>query len=221
MKPKLLPLPVILLLLLASCNSAKDKEATIPAADDKIAIIQHPVADYDRWRPIFDADDAARVSYGITTRGVGRGIDNSNDVLMFFKVEDTAKANACMNRPEMKPLMDSAGVIGQPSLVYVNTVRNDTSTTDIKDRLLISHKVKDFDAWLKVYDREGMEKRKSFGIVDRALARGMDDPNMVYILFAISDWEKAKARMGSEELKKILEDAGVEGAPSSIAYKLQ
>lgn len=221
MKRKSLLLPAIGLLFVVSCNSEKETAATIPASDDKVAIIQHPVSDYDKWRPVFDADAAARQSYGISTLGVGRGIDNTNDIIMYFKLDDTAKANACMNRPELKPLMDSAGVTAPPGIVYVNSVRNDTSVTNIKDRILLIHKVKDFAAWLKVYDEEGMDKRKSFGIADRALARGMDDPNMVYILFAISDWEKANARMASEELKKIMTDAGVEGPPVFVKYKLQ
>ncbi len=208
-------------LFVASCNSKEETKATIPAFTDKVAIIQHPIADYARWRPIFDADDSARKSYDITTIGVGRGIDNPNQIIMFFRMEDTAKANACMMRPELKVVMDSAGVTGPPNVEYVNTVRNDTTKTDIKDRILVKHKVKDFDAWLKVFDDEGMETRKSFGLVDRALARGMDDPNMVYIVFAVSDWDKANARMNSEELKKLMTDAGVEGPPTFVKYKLQ
>ena len=126
-----------------------------------------------------------------------------------------------MMRPELKTAMDSASVTGPPTVEYVNTIRNDTTKTDIKDRILVKHKVKYFDAWLKVFDDEGMETRKSHGIVDRALARGMDDPNMVYIVFAASDWDNANARMNSEELKKIMTDAGVEGPPTFIKYKLQ
>lgn len=219
MKLKLSALLAFVILLLAACTS-KEK-TTIPASTDKVAIIQHPVADYDRWRPIFDADDSARKSYGITTIGVGRTIDNPNDVIMYFRIEDTAKANACMSRPDLKPLMDSAGVTGAPTIEYVNSIRNDTSKTDITDRILVKHKVKDFDAWLKVYDDEGMDKRKTFGLVDRALARGMDDPNTVYIVFAVSDWDKANARMQSEEIKKLMTDAGVEGPPAFTKYKIK
>ena len=206
--------------LLTSCKS-KEEAKTLPPSTDKVAIIQHPVADYDRWRPVFDADDAARRSYGITTVGVGRGMDDPNNIIMFFRIEDTVKANACMQRPELKPLMDSAGVTGEPSMDYVNVLRNDTAKTEIKDRVLVKHKVKDFDAWLKVYDKEGMDTRASYGIVDRAIARGMNDPNMVYIVFAISDWDKANARLGSEELKKVMTDAGVEGPPEVVKYKIE
>ncbi len=221
MKSKLIPFAGLAFLFLASCNSKEEPKATIPASTDKVAIVQHPIADYGKWRPIFDADDSARRAYGITTLGVGWGIDDPNQIIIYFKMDDTAKANAFMNRPELKTAMETAGVTGPPTFDYINSVRNDTSKTDIKDRVLVKHKVKDFDAWLKVYDDEGMEKRKTFGLVDRALARGMDDPNMVYILFAVSDWDKANARMNSEEMKKLMTDAGVEGAPTSVKYKLQ
>jgi hypothetical protein len=221
MKPKFIPFVAGAFLFLASCNSEEKTKTTIPAFTDKVAIVQHPIADYGQWRPVFDGDDSARRAYGITTLGVGRGIDDPNQLIIYFRMEDTAKANAFMRRPELKAAMDAGGVTGPPTFDYINTIRNDTSHTDIKDRVLVMHKVKDFDAWLKVYDDEGMEKRKTFGLVDRALARGMDDPNMVYILFAVSDWEKANARMNSEELKKLMTDAGVEGAPVSVKYKVQ
>ena len=221
MKRNLLPFAALAFLFIASCNSEEEAKPTIPASKDKVAVIQHPIADYAKWRPIFDSDDSARKSFGISTIAVGRGIDDPNNIVMYFKIEDTARANACMMRPGLQTIMDSAGVTGQPTLEYVNTVRNDTAKTDIKDRILIKHKVKDFDAWLKVFDREGMEKRSSFGLVDRAIARAMDDPNMVYIVFAVSDWDKAGARMSSEELKSILTEAGVEGPPVVFKYKLQ
>jgi len=67
---------------------------------------------------------------------------------------------------------------------------------------MVIHKLKDFNAWLKVYDREGMNNCKGNGLIDHGLARDMDDPNKVYIVFAIGDIEKAKARISSQYLKK-------------------
>lgn len=219
MKLKLTAFISMAAVFLISCGSKKT--ATIPAADEIVAIVQHPVANYDNWKPVFDRDDSARKSYGITTLGVGRGIDDPNQVIMFFRVQDTAKANEFMARPTLKDTMQAAGVTAPPTFEFVHTIRNDTSKTDIQDRLLVKHKVKDFDAWLKVFDNEGMETRKENGMIDRALARGTTDPNMVYILFAISDWTKANARFQSDDLKKIMQDAGVEGAPTVVKYKYQ
>jgi hypothetical protein len=52
------------------------------------------------------------------------------------------------------------------------------------------------------------------------IGRGIDDPNMVTLVFAISDIDKAKALIKSEEQKKVMMDAGVEGVPEMFFYKL-
>ncbi len=84
---------------------------------------------------------------------------------------------------------------------------------------MVTHKVKDFDAWLKVYDGEGKATRASQGMVDRVLARGIDDPNIVHIVFAVTDMAKAKAAISSEAKKKLMTSAGVEGPPTIEFYK--
>ncbi len=219
MKLKLTAFIAMATVLLISCSSKKT--ATIPAADEIVAIVQHPVSNYNNWKPFFDGDDSSRKAYGLTTIGIGRGIDDPNQVILYFRVTDTAKASQFMDRPELKDVMQKAGVTAPPTIDIVHSVRNDTSKTDIQDRLLVKHKVKDFDAWLKVFDNEGMETRKENGMIDRALARGTLDPNMVYILFAISDWTKANARFQSDDMKKIMQNAGVEGTPTVVKYKFQ
>ena len=116
--------------------------------------------------------------------------------------------------------MANAGVIGMPSISFMEVLRNDSSIIDQKERLIVSHKVKDFDTWLKAFENEGSATRKSFGLIDRALGRGIDDANMVYVAFAITDMEKAKARSASPELKKIMMDAGVTGPPEMFMYRI-
>jgi hypothetical protein len=74
-------------------------------------------------------------------------------------------------------------------------------------------KVKDFDAWVKMFDGEGTEKRATEGFTDAVLARGVDDPNLVHIVFDVTDMTKAKAAIASPEKKKLMMDAGVEGTP--------
>ena len=109
---------------------------------------------------------------------------------------------------------------GPPSFSYADVIRNEDSKIEIKDRVMVVHRVKDFDAWLKVFDQEGSTTRMGNGLIDRALARDADDANKIYIVFAISDMEKAKIRMNSDELKKLMTDAGVEGPPQFNFYRL-
>jgi hypothetical protein len=70
MKLKLIAFIAITTIFLISCSSKK--AATIPAADEIVAIVQHPVANYDNWKPFFDGDDSSRKAYGLTTLGIGR-----------------------------------------------------------------------------------------------------------------------------------------------------
>jgi hypothetical protein len=215
--PMLMVLPVILGYL--ACSPAeKQIEEPLPAAAFKVMVVQAPVADFDKWKTFYNADDSTRVANGLETFVIGRGIDNPNMVLVSLRMSDVAKAKAFAVSPELKTRMDSAGVNGPPMINFVNVVRFDTTKSDTRTRLIIRHRVKDYDAWLKVYDDEGRSVRASHGIVDRGLGRSIDDPNMVSIVFDITDVEKAKARAASEELKKLMEQAGVEGAPEAFWY---
>ena len=164
--------------------------------------------------------DSMRAAYGVEKYRAGRETGDTNKLVIIEKIADGAKAKEFTGMLG-KGMMAKGGVTGTPSFSYVDVVRNDDSKIDQADRVMIKHKVKDYNAWLKVFDDgEGAAKRKENGLLDRGLGRGIDDPNMVYIVFAITDMAKAKARMASPELKKLMMDAGVEGTPEVHFYKL-
>ena len=187
----------------------------------KVIVIKHKVANYDKWRKEYDAHDSVRVAHGISHFVIGRGMDDPNTIIVIDKMNDVMKAKEFSALPSLKGAMKKAGVMGVPEFAYYDVIRNDDSKINIKNRLMVTHRVKDFDAWLKVYDAEGMAKRMEEGLIDRGMARGIDDPNMVTLVFAISDMDKAKASINSEEKKKLMTEAGVEGAPQMFYYKLE
>ncbi|HYM92682.1 MAG TPA: hypothetical protein VET23_00970, partial [Chitinophagaceae bacterium] len=200
-----------------AATKAPEQPAATPLT---VVVVQHPVKNFDKWKPLFDGHDSVRKAYGLTVLGVGRGLDNPNMVYVMMKANDVQKAKDFAQSPNLKETMQKAGVTAAPTVSYLTVVRSDTTTIPIKERVMVSHHVKDFDAWLKVYDAEGKETRAANGLIDRGLARGVDDPNMVYLLFAVSDRKKAKARFGSPELKKIMTDAGVDSKPDAHFYKV-
>ena len=202
--------------------STNDTMQTAPLAFTpfKIMIVKHAVANFDKWRTVYLAHDSMRMAYGITHYRFGRGMDDSNMVVVFDKVADIQKAKDFAMLPNLKDAMQKAGVKGKPDFSNADVVWNDDSPIDQTERVLVSHTVKDFDAWKKVFDAEGKTKRLENGLIDRGLARGVEDPNMVYIVFAVSDMAKAKARINSEELRKLMTDAGVTGPPQIFFYKL-
>jgi len=186
----------------------------------KAIMILHPVADFTKWQIAYHANDSVRKVYGVSDYFIGRGLDDSSMVLVVDKVTEGQKAKDFADLPKVKEDMEKAGVTGQPVVSIVNVIREDDSTITQKDRVMVSHRVNDFATWVKVFDEEGKSTRAANGLLDRGMARGLVDSNMVYLQFAITDLEKAKARIASEDLKNLMTKAGVSGPPDVFYYKL-
>lgn len=204
-----------------STDTAKSTDTTTatkmatPAAMEApfdVLEVTHTVKNYAKWRPGFDSDSAARISSGMQLIVVGRGVDSANHIMVVLKVSDVAKAKAFAADPRLKDVMTKNGVISKPNIEFFHVIRFNPNSRE-KNWVIITHKVKDFDAWLKVYDGEGTAKRLSNGEVDVALARGIDDPNLVHVVFDITDMTKAKADIYSDAKKKLMMSAGVTGTP--------
>ncbi|MEO7047063.1 MAG: hypothetical protein ABI091_17300 [Ferruginibacter sp.] len=223
---------------ITSCNgnAAKTDETTkdtlvtntttamvTPSATPEVVVpfdvieVRHTIKDYATWKPIFEADSANRAAAGLQAIALGRIIDKPNDILIVMKTTDIQKAKDFSTNPVLKATMDKAGVISKPTTQLWHIIRFNPDSKE-KQWVEVTHKVKDFDAWLKVYDAEGKDKRMSEGMVDVALGRGIDDSNMVKIVFDITDMAKAKAAIASDEKKKLMQSAGVIGIPDIKYY---
>ena len=80
------------------------------------------VADYNKWRTGFDANESSRRSAGST--GVNqfyRDVDIPNNVTLVLEWDEADKAKAFLNDPRTKASMDEAGVTGRPMVVAVLT----------------------------------------------------------------------------------------------------
>jgi len=230
--PFFLTVIALSILSITSCKNAGDKSELAVSADTtamsadtvtsfepfKVFSVSHTVKDFDAWKKVYDEGEGMRIEAGMTKLAVCRDMDNPNKVYVFNKIADVEKAKGFAADPKLKEAMQKGGVTGTPVMLYVDVVRFEESPAENKDRLRVGHKVKDFDAWLKVYDAEGKETRAENGLVDRAISRNIDDPNIIYVTFAISDLAKAKARLADPALKKIMTEAGVIGAPETYFY---
>ena len=176
-------------------------------------VIHHTVADFGKWKAGFDANAKERDAAGLTVMSVLQDKNNPNDVTISMKAADLQKARDFTSSPALKDAMQKAGVTSAPEVNFYNVLRMNESAPAASDRLIVKHQVKDFDAWLKVFDADGTATRTTNGAVDRILARDADDPNMVLLSFAVTDMAKVQAFLGSEELKKKMESGGVEGQP--------
>jgi hypothetical protein len=234
MKKNFLAIAVLAMLAFAACNNTSDKTTSSATTDSTktatvdtpktaefkpfdVVEINHTVKDYDKWRPAFNTDSTARKASGLEFLVIGRNAGNPNNLLIVLSASDVQKAKDFAANPRLKDVMQKHGVISKPEINYFHVIRFNPDSKE-KQWVIINHKVKDFDAWVKVFDAEGTATRASFGLVDVALARGIDDPNLVHIVFDIKDMAKAKARMNDPALKKLMTDAGVIGAPKIEFY---
>ena len=179
----------------------------------QVMAISYTVKNYDTWKKVFDEHESIRATSGLTTRAIARGTDNPNKIYLFLNVADMQKAKEYATNPKLKEVRKTAGVTSEPEVFFSNVVRFEESPADMKGRVRIVIKIKDFDSWVKVFDSEGKDTRASFGLIDRAIAKGVEDSNMLYLTFAISDLEKVKTYLKSPELQKLMKEAGVISKP--------
>ena len=83
-------------------------------------IVRHEVRDYDTWKRGFDGHEAARVRAGIVGHAVNRSISNPNVVVIYLQAESLGALRAFAATPDLKTVMQAAGVIGAPDLTFVN-----------------------------------------------------------------------------------------------------
>lgn len=80
---------------------------------------------------------------------------------------------------------------------------------------LVKLKVKDFDKWKPVFHQSSSIRKKS-GSLGGQVFHESNDPNSVSVLFEWNNIDNAKSFLTSEDLRKIMEKAGVIGRPESI-----
>ena len=224
------------LIFLSSCGSDDDKktdekttetavektpETTPPPKPSNVMLMQFKVTDFAKWQSKYESKerDSIRRASGLTNYAVGRGLDDPNKVIVFLKMDDAKKAKELTASQGMKDRMKEAGVTGTPSFNYLTVVMDDNSSIEQTNRLLMLEKVKDWDAWKKVFD-ENKQARIDGGLIDRALGHDIDDNHQVAVVFAVNDRTKANAFLQSQGLKEKMEKAGVEGKPVAFYYNL-
>jgi hypothetical protein len=230
---KFLSSAAIIMVMLFSCNSGGNNSSSSTSKDSTAAttpapppppappaitlLIRQKVANFSKWFPGYESHDSARVASGLHNFVVGRGIKDSNLVLVALHVDDTTKAKAFGSSPGLMEAMKKAGVIGKPTFSYIISRFHDSTTDQSTERAIINTKVKDYDAWKKVFESDKQD-RMNAGMTDRSIGQDIDDPNRVSLVMVISDMKKATEFMNSKELKHRMDSAGVVGPPDVYFY---
>ena len=206
----------------STSTATKTPETVTTTAPSDVMLMQFKVADYAKWHAKYESKerDSIRRSYGLTNYVAGRGLDDPNKVIVILKMDDPNKAKELTATQGMKDRMKEAGVSGTPTFTYLDVVMDDNSSIPQTNRLMMTFKAKDWDAWKKEFDSH-KQARMDNGLIDRAIGHAVDDKNQGVLVFAVTDMAKAKAFLQSADLKDKMEKAGVIGKPTPFFYNIE
>jgi hypothetical protein len=191
--------------------------STIVTTPQNMLVVMQKVANYSKWKAVYDGHDTARVAAGLHNYVVERGVQDSNMVMVVLKADDTAKARAFAKDPGLKEAMKRGGIVGAPTIALVTMVYQDTSTVSTTLRASSTLTVKDFDTWEQGL-KAGEQERKDNGLMLRAYGHDASDNHKVRIVSALLDSAKAMAYYKSDAIKKRMADGGVVGKPERWFY---
>ena len=87
-------------------------------------IVQHHVADYDRWYPAFTEHEAVRRQYGATGHSIARAVADPNTIVIVNDFATLEGAQTFTQDPSLPGVMERAGVDGPPQIWIVDEVES-------------------------------------------------------------------------------------------------
>jgi hypothetical protein len=87
-------------------------------------IVNHKVADFDKWLKAYEDHAATRSAAGITGSVVFQSADDPNNVTIYFEVTDLNSAREFTTSADLKQTMEAAGVVSPPSIQYMQSARS-------------------------------------------------------------------------------------------------
>lgn len=235
-----MPLLATLVFFLTSCNSGSEEttstdtvssdtmtsaaaattpESNVVTTPENIMVVRHKVKDYATFKTSYDAHDSMRLANGIHNFVIGRGMEDSNMVMVAVKFDDVDKAKAFGKSPSLKAAMQKAGVTGAPNIRYSTVVYQDMSPNMSDLRSMTTFTVKDWDAWKTSFE-SSRQLRTDNGLTDRAYGYDLDDNHKVMLVVGINDTAKANAFWNGDLIKQKRAESGVIGQTERFVYRV-
>ncbi len=86
--------------------------------------IRHRVADFQRWKPIFDEHEPTRRQFGFAGHSLHRDSDDPNVVIIAFRVNDVSRAKEFVASQDLRTTMERAGVQGPPEFWFAEDIED-------------------------------------------------------------------------------------------------
>jgi heme-degrading monooxygenase HmoA len=85
-------------------------------------LIRHKVADYEMWKPGFDADSVNRQANGSQGGQLFRNASDPNEMVVLLKWDDLEKARQFTQSDDLREVMQRLGVIDHPDIYFLEEV---------------------------------------------------------------------------------------------------
>jgi hypothetical protein len=82
-------------------------------------LIRHKVADFAKWKPVYDAHGSARADAGLKEERLLRNIENPSEVVLLFSASDLNKAKQFATSDDLRQRMQQAGVNDKPDVWFL------------------------------------------------------------------------------------------------------
>ncbi len=86
--------------------------------------IRHRVADYAKWKPIFDEHETVRRAAGFTAHSVHREPGDPNVIIIALRTTDVSRAKDFAASDDLRSTMERAGVQGSPEIWIADVVED-------------------------------------------------------------------------------------------------
>lgn len=197
-------------------TSASSNIITTP---ENIVVVRYKVSDYAKWRPLYDTRDSMRTANGLHNYVLGRGVKDTNEIMVAVKADDMAKAKTFVKDAKLKSALQKGYVVGTPDYTFTTVVYQDMSSNMSDLRSMTFFTVKDWDAWKKSFEA-ARNIREENGLTDRAYGHDVDDNHKVILVVGVNDSTKAEAFWNSDLIKQRRAESGVVGEVKRFVYRV-
>ncbi len=87
-------------------------------------LIRHKVADYLKWKPVFDEHGATRQASGSRGGQLFRNATDSNELVILLEWDDLEQARQFAQTEDLRQTMQRAGVADQPDVYFLEAVEH-------------------------------------------------------------------------------------------------
>jgi quinol monooxygenase YgiN len=84
--------------------------------------VHHKIADYPKWRAVFEEMDSIRQRFGETSYRVFRSAADPLDITVHTEWPSADAARAYATSPDLKAGMANAGVVSQPDVAFLEAL---------------------------------------------------------------------------------------------------